>query len=120
MATYAKILKDSSGNFILPYTRSKLVYMENNATVEDAINGKAASSHTHDDRYYTESEVDTKLNGKSNTNHTHSYMPLSGGTFTGTVYAKSQALSGTYMRNCLVQNSSGTNVPSNYILFRRS
>lgn len=28
-------------------------------------------SHTHDDRYYTESEMDTKLNGKSNTNHTH-------------------------------------------------
>lgn len=35
--------------------------------------GAAASSHTHDDRYYTESEVDTKLSGKSNTNHTHNY-----------------------------------------------
>ena len=31
----------------------------------------AAASHTHDDRYYTESEVNTKLNGKSNTGHTH-------------------------------------------------
>ena len=41
------------------------------------------NGHTHDDRYYTESEVDTKLNGKSNTNHTHSYLPLSGGTMTG-------------------------------------
>ena len=28
-------------------------------------------SHTHDDRYYTESEIDTKLNGKANTAHTH-------------------------------------------------
>lgn len=36
MATYAKILKDSSNNQILPYTRSKLVYMEDNNTVEDA------------------------------------------------------------------------------------
>lgn len=31
--------------------------------------GAAASSHTHDDRYYTESEVDTKLSGKANTSH---------------------------------------------------
>ncbi len=29
------------------------------------------SSHTHDDRYYTESEIDSALNGKSNTGHTH-------------------------------------------------
>uniref|UniRef100_UPI0025EA9482 hypothetical protein n=1 Tax=Anaerovibrio sp. TaxID=1872532 RepID=UPI0025EA9482 len=30
------------------------------------------SSHTHDDRYYTESEVDNKLSGKANSSHTHS------------------------------------------------
>ncbi len=30
------------------------------------------SSHTHDDRYYTESEMNTKLAGKSDTGHTHS------------------------------------------------
>ena len=30
------------------------------------------SSHTHDDRYYTESEINTKLSGKSDTSHTHS------------------------------------------------
>ena len=35
------------------------------------VDGKAASGHTHDDRYYTESEINTKLNGKSNTGHTH-------------------------------------------------
>lgn len=33
--------------------------------------GAAASSHTHDDRYYTESEIDTKLSGKANSSHTH-------------------------------------------------
>lgn len=37
MATYAKILKDNSGNSILPYTRSKFVYMDDNTTVEDSI-----------------------------------------------------------------------------------
>lgn len=31
----------------------------------------APRSHTHDDRYYTESEVDSKLDGKANTNHSH-------------------------------------------------
>ena len=36
------------------------------------VDGKAASGHTHDDRYYTESEVDSKLDGKANTNHSHS------------------------------------------------
>ena len=30
-----------------------------------------ASAHTHDDRYYTESEMDIKLSGKSNTSHNH-------------------------------------------------
>lgn len=28
-------------------------------------------AHTHDDRYYTESEIDSKLNGKANSSHTH-------------------------------------------------
>jgi hypothetical protein len=31
------------------------------STITTALNGKAASSHTHDDRYYTESEINTKL-----------------------------------------------------------
>ena len=36
--------------------------------------GAAASSHSHDDRYYTETEMDSKLSG---------YLPLSGGTVKG-------------------------------------
>ncbi len=39
--------------------------------------GAAASSHTHDDRYYTESEVNTKLSGKSDTGHTHTVSDIS-------------------------------------------
>lgn len=31
----------------------------------------ASASHTHDNRYYTETEVDTKLGGKANSSHTH-------------------------------------------------
>ena len=41
------------------------------SNIQSQLNGKANSSHTHDDRYYTESEMNTKLNGKSNTGHTH-------------------------------------------------
>ena len=49
----------------------------------EAISGKADKNHTHiksqitdfehnhDDRYYTESEIDTKLSGKSDTGHNH-------------------------------------------------
>ena len=67
----------------------------------EAISGKADKNHTHtksqitdfdhthDDRYYTESEIDTKLSGKSNTGHTHTKsqitdfptsLPANGGT----------------------------------------
>ena len=38
MATYGKKLLDSNNNVILPKTRSSLVYMNNNSTVEDTIN----------------------------------------------------------------------------------
>ena len=44
------------------------------------VDGKAASGHTHDDRYYTESEMNTKLNGKSNIGHTHSSIVTVGDT----------------------------------------
>ena len=46
--------------------------------LETAIDNKADASHNHDDRYYTETEIDSKLNGKSDIGHTHSdYVPTS-------------------------------------------
>lgn len=35
--------------------------------VNTSLTGKSDTGHTHDDRYYTESEIDTKLNTKLNT-----------------------------------------------------
>ena len=37
----------------------------------------AASGHTHDDRYFTETEVNTLLAGKAAANHSHSYATSS-------------------------------------------
>ena len=43
--------------------------------------GAATSSHTHDDRYYTETEVDTKLSGKAASTHSHSDATTSAAGF---------------------------------------
>lgn len=42
-----------------------------NKIIKSALDGKSNSSHTHDDRYYTESEINTKLAAKANSSHTH-------------------------------------------------
>lgn len=40
--------------------------------IDSKLNGKSNTVHTHDDRYYTESEINTKLAGKSDASHSHS------------------------------------------------
>lgn len=42
------------------------------------------SSHTHDDRYYTESEIDSKLSGKANSSHTHDLSTMINSLLIGT------------------------------------
>lgn len=42
-----------------------------NITLSASDVGASASGHNHDDRYYTETEIDTKLSGKSDTTHNH-------------------------------------------------
>lgn len=42
-----------------------------NKVIKSALDGKSNTDHTHDDRYYTESEINTKLNAKANSSHTH-------------------------------------------------
>ena len=41
----------------------------------------AAAGHTHDDRYYTKSEINLQLNGKSDTGHGHSLATQSASGF---------------------------------------
>ena len=46
--------------------------------IDTKLATKSNTGHTHDDRYYTESEVNNLLANKSNTNHTHSYIVTHG------------------------------------------
>lgn len=49
--------------------------------VDSKFETKADLSHTHDDRYYTEDEINNLLNAKANTLHTHETSDITGGTF---------------------------------------
>lgn len=41
------------------------------SALKTSVAGKADTVHTHDDRYFTETEITNKLAGKSDTGHTH-------------------------------------------------
>ena len=47
-----------------------------NKVIKSALDGKSNTGHTHDDRYYTESEINTKLNAKANSSHTHTKIQI--------------------------------------------
>lgn len=51
--------------------------ISNVTNLQSALNGKSATGHTHDERYYTETEMNTKLNGKANSSHTHTASQIS-------------------------------------------
>jgi len=58
----------------------------NTYATKTELSGKADISHTHDDRYYTESEIDTKLNEKLNKNAPAVSVALNPIKNTGTSY----------------------------------
>ena len=95
-----------SGVTLNPSTNTIAANISGNAATASSVawgnvSGKPSSytpsSHTHDDRYYTESEIDSKLSGKSNTNHTHNYAGSSsaGGSANSAVKLDSSAGSAT-------------------------
>ena len=90
MATYGRKLVDVNGNVILPKTRSSLVYMNNNETVEDTIS-KIISGKTVVGKatYATSagSAVDQTARDTANAAKTTAAaaMPKTGGTFSGGV-----------------------------------
>jgi hypothetical protein len=60
--------------------------------LDAALTGKAATVHTHDDRYYTETEVDTALSGKAASSHTHAQSDVTGLAAALTAKADASAL----------------------------
>ena len=83
-------LKDNNGEKFAPKTLTSQVQTSDgilledkiqadlDAAKEDILSNVSNSSHDHDDRYYTETEIDTKLSAKSDTSHTHNnYTPTS-------------------------------------------
>ena len=62
----------------LGHTHDDRYYTE--SETDTLLGGKSDTGHTHDSRYYTESETDTLLSGKSNTGHTHAAGDITSGT----------------------------------------
>lgn len=59
------------------HTSDEIHYAYNqNVSVTTILENKAAKNHTHDDRYYTEAEIDEKLNGKADSNHMHNDVSI--------------------------------------------
>ena len=72
--------------------------------------GASASTHLHDDRYYTESEIDTKLSNISITLTSHNHTELAGVASPQAVPGKSKDGFMTYHYN--VNNGLTNNMPS--------
>ena len=59
----------NDSDFIEKSNTSGLI--KNDGSIDTTTYLSSLPSHNHDDRYYTESEIDTSLAGKSDTTHTH-------------------------------------------------
>ena len=124
MATYGKKLLDNNNNVILPKTRSNLVYMDNNETVEDTINKIISGTTVVAKATYATSAgsaVDQTARNNASAAQTtaNNAMPKSGGAFTGSASAVSTNRSGATLRNIEVKNSSDSFVSTNSIIFYR-
>ena len=73
--TGATTAADALKNLGLDATATELNYVQGvKSSIQSQLDGKAPASHNHDDRYYTEDEVDDLLAGKSD-EHNHPYAP---------------------------------------------
>ena len=70
-ALNAKEAERLSGASLATILNSSDIEIPTSNAVLTALAEKADASHTHDDRYYTETEINTKLASKSDTTHKH-------------------------------------------------
>lgn len=90
-------IPDSLVDFGVTVTSEELNYMDGvTSNIQAQLNAKSNTSHTHDDRYYTESEIDSMLDKKADVNHSHTFDESLSSTSTNAVQNKivSSALSG--------------------------
>ena len=78
--------------------------------IEQELEGKSDTGHTHDDRYYTQAEVDEFLAGKSDTGHTH--PAYSGGT---NIDVDGLVISVTGLTSAVLANSITTQVGVGFV-----
>lgn len=74
-----------------------------------ALDGKSDANHNHDDKYYTETEIDTKLASKSDTTHKHDALyDAKGASEAALASAKTYADSAaTKVKNDLLNGAGG-------------
>lgn len=89
----------STNSYVASITASNTSFVASHASSASyvpwsGVSGKPStytpSSHTHDDRYYTESEIDTKLSGKAASSHKHAAADIASvnaSAITGTIAA---------------------------------
>ena len=70
-ALNAKDAETLTGATLATILNSTDLEIPTSKAVLNALAGKSDTTHTHDGRYYTESEIDTKLASKSDTTHKH-------------------------------------------------
>lgn len=62
-----RIENDEGTKAFYPHTSTDVVFNSEGKNVDELLNNKSNADHNHDDKYYTEIEMDTKLNVKLDT-----------------------------------------------------
>ena len=88
----------------------RVAWSGNFSDLENVPSAFPAASHTHDDRYFTESEVTTKLAGKSDTSHTHTASQVGAATSNHTHNNYATIASPTFTGSISLGRKSGTTV----------
>lgn len=68
-----KIEQKADSNFVQWVAQTAQTALNTANQAKQTAESKADANHNHDDRYYTESEIDNKLSGKADANHTHNF-----------------------------------------------
>ena len=68
-----KIEQKADSSFVQWVAQTAQTALNTANQAKQTAESKADANHNHDDRYYTESEIDNKLSGKADIDHTHNF-----------------------------------------------